>query len=169
MALVYPQTVTLYQVGDVVAGASFNNFLDALDGSYCTFQGGDSKDPGVDGQYPDTQRGGYNGPKACGTLKSTNVISTSYSSNEADLSSKYVQRQCAEYMKLGLQGVSVLYSSGDFGVGGNGGNCISPTTGAYQNANASNGIFNPYVAQTLPSYIANVNTIKVHSQAPAHT
>lgn len=27
MALVYPQKVTLYQVGDVVEGASFNNFL----------------------------------------------------------------------------------------------------------------------------------------------
>lgn len=36
MALVAPQTVTLYQVGDLVQGASFNNFLDGIDGSYCT-------------------------------------------------------------------------------------------------------------------------------------
>ena len=53
MDLVSPQTTTLYQVGDLVSGGSFNNFLDALDGSYCTFEGGDSKDPSVDGQYPD--------------------------------------------------------------------------------------------------------------------
>jgi tripeptidyl-peptidase-1 len=39
--VVYPQKVTLYQVGDPIEGASFNNFLDALDGSYCTSGGGD--------------------------------------------------------------------------------------------------------------------------------
>jgi tripeptidyl-peptidase-1 len=39
--------VTLYQVGDNVEGASFNNFLDAIDGSYCTYEGGD--DPTQDG------------------------------------------------------------------------------------------------------------------------
>ena len=38
MSLVKPQSVTLYQVGDDVEGASFNNFLDALDASYCTFE-----------------------------------------------------------------------------------------------------------------------------------
>lgn len=41
IALVYPQKVTLYQVGDTVEGASFNNFLDAIDASYCTSGGGD--------------------------------------------------------------------------------------------------------------------------------
>ena len=45
------QPVTLYQVGDFVEGASFNNLLDALDGSFCTFEGGD--DPQQDGIYPD--------------------------------------------------------------------------------------------------------------------
>ena len=38
MSLLNPQSVTLYQVGDDVEGASFNNFLDAIDGSYCTFE-----------------------------------------------------------------------------------------------------------------------------------
>ena len=66
MALVSPQTTTLFQVGDLVAGASFDNFLDALDGSYCTFEGGDSKDPNIDGQYPDKLPGGFNGPENCG-------------------------------------------------------------------------------------------------------
>lgn len=39
---VYPQKVTLFQTGDLEEGASFNNFLDALDSSYCTYQGGDN-------------------------------------------------------------------------------------------------------------------------------
>lgn len=39
---VYPQKVTLYQVGDSVEGGSNNNFLDALDASYCTYAGGDA-------------------------------------------------------------------------------------------------------------------------------
>ena len=42
ISLVYPQNVTLYQTGDTVEGASFNNFLDAIDASYCTYDGGDN-------------------------------------------------------------------------------------------------------------------------------
>lgn len=166
MALVSPQTVTLYQVGDLIAQASFNNFLDALDASYCTFEGGDSKDPAVDGQYPDTQKGGFNGPEACGSLKATNVISTSYGSNEADLSAKYVQRQCAEYMKLGLQGVSVLYSSGDFGVAGNGNTCINPVTGAYNNG--SSGIFNPSFPGGCP-WVTSVGATQINPGSTVHS
>ncbi|KAJ6552290.1 peptidase S8/S53 domain-containing protein [Mycena vulgaris] len=108
------QPVTLYQVGDVPMGASFNDFLDALDGSYCTFDGGD--DPDQDGQYPDPKTSGYTGAKACGTAPKTNVISTSYGYNEADLTPFYTARQCNEYAKLGFMGVTVLYSSGDNGV-----------------------------------------------------
>ena len=63
MTLVNPQKVTLYQVGDLIAGASFNNFLDAIDGSYCTYEGGD--DPREDATYPDPL-GGYQGPQNCG-------------------------------------------------------------------------------------------------------
>ena len=66
------------------------------------------------------------GQEACGTIKPANVISTSYSYDEADLSVFYATRQCAEYAKLGLMGVTVLYSSGDFGVAGNSGNCLNP-------------------------------------------
>ena len=53
------------------------------------------------------------------------MISTSYSVNEADLSRAYAARQCAEYAKLGLQGVTVVYSSGDHGVAGRGGSCLN--------------------------------------------
>ncbi|KAK7026073.1 hypothetical protein VNI00_015719 [Paramarasmius palmivorus] len=118
MALVTKkQNVTLYQVGDIYLGASFNNFLDALDGSFCTYQGGD--DPVQDGIYPDTEvEGGYSGTNACGTVKPANVISTSYGYNEADLYAAYTTRQCDEYGKLGLMGVTILFSSGDNGVAG---------------------------------------------------
>ncbi|GKT96345.1 subtilisin-like protein [Colletotrichum tofieldiae] len=132
MAMIFPQQATLYQVGDLNQGASFNNFLDAIDGSYCTFEGGGSKDPNIDGQY---------GTKVCGSAPAVNVISTSYGFNEADLGRKYVERQCAEYMKLGLQGITVLYSSGDAGVAGNGKQCIDTQTGAYNDGKT--GIFNP--------------------------
>lgn len=79
MTLVGPtQPVTLYQAGDMVegvpaaicmiveadipvirSGASFNNLLDALDASYCTFEGGDN--PDYDSIYPDPYGGGYEG------------------------------------------------------------------------------------------------------------
>lgn len=166
MALIKPQQVTLFQVGDTVSSGSFNNFLDAIDGSYCTFEGGGSKDPNVDGQYPDPLPGGFNGPLNCGGFSSTKVISISYSSNEADLTSKYVQRQCMEYMKLGLQGVSILYSSGDFGVAGNGGQCINTQTGAFNNG--ANGLFNPSFPGTCP-YITSVGATQVLNGSSVRT
>ncbi len=55
--------MTLYQVGDLIEGASFNNFLDAIDASYCTYEGGD--DPTQDGIYPDPFGPGYEGPENC--------------------------------------------------------------------------------------------------------
>ena len=61
MGLTAPQTITLLQTGDIVEGyldlsslntlqaefyigAGFDNWLDAVDGSYCTFEGGDDPD-----------------------------------------------------------------------------------------------------------------------------
>ncbi|KAI0366291.1 subtilisin-like protein [Pilatotrama ljubarskyi] len=116
------QPVTLYQTGDDLEGASFNTLLDALDGSYCTFEGGD--DPFSDPTYPDPFGGGYQGPEQCGGVTPAHVISTSYSYDEFDLTPAYMERQCAEYAKLGLMGVTVLFSSGDYGVAGNGGICL---------------------------------------------
>lgn len=68
-----------------------------------------------------------------GGFAATKVISTSYGYNEADLTPFYENRQCYEYMKLGLQGVTFLFSSGDYGVAGNGGQCIDTATGMYNN------------------------------------
>ncbi len=155
MTLVNPQKVTLYQVGDLVEGASFNNFLDAIDGSYCSYEGGD--DPTQDGIYPDPLPGGYTGPENCGGFAATKVISTSYGYNEADLTAAYEQRQCNEYMKLGLQGTTILYSSGDNGVAGNGGVCIAPD-GTYNDG--TSGRFNPSFPPTCP-YVTAVGATQI--------
>lgn len=78
-----------------------------------TFEGGDDSE--FDAIYPDPARGGYK-QQDCGLYTPTSVISVSYGYNEVDLTPAYEQRQCAEYMKLALQGVTVLYSSGDNGM-----------------------------------------------------
>jgi hypothetical protein len=59
--------------------------------------------------------------------QTSNVISTSYGYNEADLTRPYTARQCAECAKLGLMGVTVLYSSGDNGVAGSNNACLNPS------------------------------------------
>ncbi|KAH0016835.1 subtilisin-like protein, partial [Aureobasidium melanogenum] len=155
MTLIYPEKVTLYQVGDLVEGASFNNFLDAIDASYCTYEGGD--DPSQDAVFPDPAAGGYKGNENCGTFAPAKVISTSYSYNEADLTPFYEKRQCDEYMKLGLMGTSVLYSSGDYGVAGNGGQCIA-ANGTYNSG--KDGRFNPSFPGTCP-YVTSVGATQV--------
>lgn len=47
-------------------------------------------------------------------------VSTSYGGEENGFSSQYLDRICNEFMKAGSRGISVFFSSGDFGVGGNG-------------------------------------------------
>lgn len=39
MALTNPQPIQLLQTGDLVEGAGFDNWLDAVDASFCTFEG----------------------------------------------------------------------------------------------------------------------------------
>ncbi|MCJ1386778.1 hypothetical protein MMC17_009905 [Xylographa soralifera] len=157
-ALVYPQKVTLYQTGDLVEGASFNNFLDALDASYCTSGGGDN--PNFDGTYPDPNAGGYK-KHDCGIYTPASVISTSYGSNEADLTPAYEVRQCNEYMKLGMAGVTIIYSSGDNGVAGNGAQCCTKAkcAGGTYNSGGS-GTFNPSFPGTCP-YVTSVGATQI--------
>ncbi|OCH91088.1 subtilisin-like protein [Obba rivulosa] len=152
------QQVTLYQVGDVIGNGSFNNFLDALDGSYCAFEGGN--DPAFDGLYPDPAPGGFKGPNQCGGAPLTHVISTSYGYNEADLTPAYMQRQCAEYAKLGLMGITVLYSSGDNGVAGNQGLCLTEDGEEAEGAPR----FMPGFPGTCP-YITSVGATQVNPGA----
>ena len=101
--LIYPQGSVLYQTDDPVIEANynysgiFNNFLDAIDGSYCTYSAfGETGNSPLDPPYPDPQPGGYKGQLQCGVYKPTNVISVSYGGQEADLPASYQQRQCNE-------------------------------------------------------------------------
>ena len=107
----------MYQNGDSVnvdSVGTFNIFLDALDGSYCTYLGGDQ--PYIDPAYPDPNEGGDGNRLQCGGAPMSNVFSVSYGQIEGALPRFYQERQCHEWMKLALQGVSVIYASGDSGV-----------------------------------------------------
>jgi tripeptidyl-peptidase I len=121
--------------------------------------------PNWDPTYPDPTPGtGYNGTLQCGVYKSTNVISLSYGGQEADVPVSYQKRQCNEYLKLGLQGVSFLFASGDAGVGN-----YPPAEGGDDGPNGCIGpdslVFNPTWPNTCP-YITNVGATKVY---PGHT
>lgn len=155
MTLVNPQKVTLYQIGDRQNGGSFNDFLDAIDGSYCTFEGGD--DPLQDTVYPNSKQG-YQGPKNCGVFPATKVISISYAQNEADLTMKYEKRQCMEYLKLGLAGTTVIFASGDQGVAGTQNRCIDLNNRIY--TNGTDGAFNPTFPASCP-FVTSVGATQI--------
>jgi tripeptidyl-peptidase I len=54
------------------------------------------------------------------------VVTTSYGDNEQTVPKSFAKRVCNEFVKLGVRGTSVIFSSGDGGVaGGSGGNCQS--------------------------------------------
>jgi len=125
-------------------------FLDAIDGSYCSYSAygetGDCTDPRCnDPAYPDPAPGGYKGSRQCGVYQPTHVISVSYGGDEADWPDFYMKRQCDEYMKLGLQGVTVVMSSGDDGVGAD--SCLGP------NAKGQT-VFAPDFAASCPYVLA---------------
>ncbi|KAK7710335.1 hypothetical protein SLS64_005920 [Diaporthe eres] len=167
--IVYPQTITVWNVDDIHYQTwendtytwGFNTLLDAIDGSYCTYSAyGETGDlANWDPTYPDPGPDGYNGTLQCGVFKPTNVFSVSYGGQEADVPIAYQKRQCNEYLKLGLQGVSFLFASGDSGVGnypepyGDDGptGCLGPEYN----------IFNPTWPNNCP-YITNVGATKVY-------
>lgn len=103
--------------GETNTTGFLNTFLDSIDGSYCNYTAygitGDS--PTIDPTYPDNSTGGYRGQLECGTYELTRVVSISYGEAEVDLPKAYVERQCNEIMKLGLQGHSIFVASGDYG------------------------------------------------------
>ncbi|KAF9467748.1 subtilisin-like protein [Collybia nuda] len=118
MTLTQPQPVMFLQVGGPQTGdiiPSFNQWLDAVDGSYCTFEGGDdfTYDPIIPSPFP----GGLL-KKDCGIIKPPHVVSNSQSDHENRFSQFYLQRQCNEFAKLGLMGTTVIYSSGNTGTTG---------------------------------------------------
>ncbi|GAM86246.1 hypothetical protein ANO11243_042580 [Dothideomycetidae sp. 11243] len=126
--IIYPQNSILFQTDDIFyaegtegGGGFLNTFLDAIDGSYCTYSAyGETGDSSIDPKYPDPNPAGYQGQRQCGVYKPTNVISISYGEQEDDLPTNYQQRQCNEFMKLGMQGTSIIIASGDSGVAARG-------------------------------------------------
>ncbi|ROW00084.1 hypothetical protein VSDG_03559 [Cytospora chrysosperma] len=166
--IIYPQSTVLYQTDDryYAAGGNgsqtgiFNTFLDALDGSYCTYSayGETGNDPVLDPTYPDPN--GYEGPLMCGVYKPANVITISYGVQEADLPAYYQQRQCNEFLKLGLQGTSIFVASGDTGVGGYPGG--STGEGPYYGClGPDDAVFSPTQPNSCP-WLTNVGATKVY-------
>ncbi|KAI0809624.1 peptidase S8/S53 domain-containing protein [Xylaria sp. FL0064] len=152
--LIFPQGTVLFQQDDQYYESKdnlpgfWNTFLDAIDGSYCNFSAfgetGDCTDPAcLDPVYPDPNPGGYKGQLQCGVYKPTNVISISYHTVEGELPDSYLKRQCLEWMKLVLQGTTIVTSSGDVGVGA-----------ANQCGGAEGQIFSPHSAASCPYVLA---------------
>ena len=164
ISLIYPQSVTVYQVDDGVEGGSgfLNTFLDSIDGSYCNYSAygitGDS--PGVDPSYPDPLPGGYKGELECGTYKLTRVVSISYGESEIYLPKPYVERQCNEIMKLGLQGHSILVASGDYGVASFPGSNNDPE-GCLSGPGTEGQVYNPDYPSGCP-YITTVGATRLY-------
>ncbi|KAM3435884.1 hypothetical protein NHJ13734_005334 [Beauveria thailandica] len=152
LPIIYPQGIELYQTKTNFKNGTFgffNQFLDAIDGAYCeTTSGGETgDDPVIDGPTPN---------EACGTLKPTNVISLSFGWVESDYPDYYLQRQCDEYMKLGLQGTTIVFSSGDAGVAASQGDCLGK----------KNDVFKPGFPASCP-YVTTVGgTVLPSGNAP---
>lgn len=104
MPIVYPQNITMFNVqgiDDIGKKSFFNKFLEAVDGSFCSYE---------------QQANGTHGWKPqCGVFQPTNVISFTWGISEDQDSPYWQERQCNEFLKLGLQGVSLFFSSGDYG------------------------------------------------------
>ncbi|KAI1326976.1 protease s8 tripeptidyl peptidase [Xylariaceae sp. FL0255] len=173
--IIFPQTITLYQTDDenyalgyTETKGIFNTFLDALDGSYCNYTAfGETGDCTVeacaDPVYPDTKSPKklhpYLGQLECGVYEPTNIISISYGVYEQDLPYFYQERQCNEYLKLALQGTTIVIASGDTGVGGY--NYGTYGDGQYYGClGADDNVFTPSQACSCP-WVTNVGATEV--------
>lgn len=170
--LIWPQKTVLFQADDEYVEVNetqtgtpywgfYNTFFDAIDGSYCSYSAygetGNCVDPECfDPQYPDPN--GYQGQLQCGVYQPTNVISISYGGGESDLPAYYLKRQCDEIMKLGLQGTTVIESSGDYGVGSFPGD-FNAESGCY---GPEGTVFNPAADATCPYVLAVGSTVFNH-------
>ncbi len=156
--IIYPQNSVLFLTDDRWSFEHykyglFNTFLDAIDGSYCTYSafGETGNNDTLDATYPNP---GYKHPLQCGVFKPTNVISLSYALAEFNegTPANYQKRQCNEYIKLGLQGVSVVFASGDAGV--------ASAFGCPKGENDKQRIFNPNFPANCP-YVTAVGGTKL--------
>lgn len=55
--------------------------------------------------------------------KGISTVSTSYSSHESSTPASYATRMCNEFAKAGSQGISIFFSTGDYGTGDKGQTC----------------------------------------------
>lgn len=90
------------------------------------------------------------------------MISASYGQAEADLPIAYTKRQCNEFLKLGLQGHSILFASGDYGVAsfpgdGSPSGCLGP----------EEKIFNPQYPSNCP-YVTSVGGTMLYGDQTIH-
>ncbi|KAG5645670.1 hypothetical protein DXG03_005508 [Asterophora parasitica] len=162
MSLVQPQPVKLLQLGNAQTGEfrSFNEWLDAVDGSYCTYEGGD--DLTYDPPLPNVLPGGLQ-QHDCGTVKAPYVVSNSQATHEYAFSQFYLERQCAEFGKLGLMGMTVMYSAGNVGTAGTqSGYCLDEN--GSMNVNAT--LFNPSWPASCP-WVTAVGGTQVKKGAAA--
>ena len=75
------------------------------------------------------------------------VVSTSYDDDEQTMPYSYASKACSMFAQLGARGVTLLFASGDEGVGGNG-NC-------YSNDGKNRSTFLPEFPSTCP-YVTSV-------------
>ena len=89
---------TLAKIQSVDQAQPIDTILEAIDGSFCELTNANRT------------------ITACGKAKRPNVLSISYGNSESALPAREQVRLCWEFLKLGLQGTSVVISSGDSGV-----------------------------------------------------
>jgi tripeptidyl-peptidase-1 len=144
MSLTYPQPVINLQVGSETQVGNTNIMLAAFDKEYC--------ETGLDPEFNAIQLSGNPTNNSanvtdCGTVDPPLVISISYAWNEAAFSERYDQRQCLEYLKLGLQGVTVMAASADLGTADQTRMCRDPLTNS---PNATEGLFSAVFPASCP-------------------
>ena len=133
MGLTYPMTVINYQLN-----RSMNEMLSAFDKLYCPYLSNT-----YDGVDPNAGK-----PFDCGNRDPAKVISVSYAADEVDYPILYQIRQCTEFLKLGLQGITIVAASNDYGVAGKFNQCLSPTNGRPNVSDSGN--FSPTAPSNCP-------------------
>ena len=126
--IVYPLNITLLDSEFSTAQtALINNQSDVLtaDGLEAFYEFGDVLGT-IDGSFCTSEFG-----SACGIFSPPNVLSTSYGTDESLLTPAMEDRLCNEWLKLGLQGTSVFFSSGDRGVQGRTELCLGPFNASF--------------------------------------
>ncbi|KAM7185941.1 Peptidase S8/S53 domain containing protein [Rhypophila sp. PSN 637] len=129
ISLAYPIPVTNIQVGDAHLFGNINLMLAAYDLHYCRT----GLDPAYDPVYPDTANAGLPGAynsSDCGThAVHPKVIVIPSTSDEANFSPEYAHRQCDQFLKLALQGTTILAAAGDYGTANQQAQCLDTATG----------------------------------------